>query len=240
VIASQFESGATFYVVGSGGEIVPLTMSALFKKVNREDVFGLANQNERLLGCKDAVYADKAKNDQVGILSTSDVFPHGDNLGELFNVIKFNRKAVQPISYRLTNVAFTKDVSKHMWRPRPMRIRKTVLGQRDLKKHSVRTNYKGLLIGDVINPAIGLRNHTVTVRRAARAQSSGEKPIASEADGGALVLSKSKALFGFVIGSADHELLIMSAEDLAKDYQIEFVAPRQRENLVRLAPRPEP
>ena len=240
MIASQFKSGATFFVVGSGDDVVPLTISALFKKVNEQGVFGLANQNEKLVGCKDRVYADEEKQQIVGKLSTSEVFPSGDGLGALFNVIKFDTGAVKPIEDKLVKVAYTKDVSYHIWRPRPMRVRKTVLGQTDFKQSGTRAYYKGLLVGDVKNPAVGLRNQIVTLRRAARAKSSGGKAIASDEDGGALVLSKSKALFGFVVGSADDEILIMPAEQLSKDYDIQFVAPRLPENSVRLLDKPEP
>ncbi len=219
MLIDQLVTGVRLYCLGADGRRTPLTLSSMFKRRAEDGIFGLvgAFDSKSLYGSK--VFTSpfaRGDNESIGVVTDGGSILDG-GIGDLFRVVALLERHSQNAIVK--PVAYSRNLFEEAFGDHPVTIRRVG------RISAVSSIRHGILAGDVVGPEIEIGERIVSLPRAIRARSCGARYLGEDVEGGAPVLSKSKALLGFVIGHSDDELLILPAETVAQQCKLDFVAP---------------
>lgn len=161
----------------------------------------------------------------------SDSFENSDHLDDLFGLVKFNQTTTQEIEREFKVAALSRDFRVNAFRPNGMNVRrvrgahKEEFHRRRNTNRSTQLIYRGVAYGDVTNTKIKTDAAHIEIAYAGLIRGKTGEIFARAGDGGKPVVSSSKALLGFVVAANEDKTLMLTAEDISRDLNVEFLVP---------------
>ena len=193
-----------------------------------------------LVACKQAeeVQSFRLKQTDSGMIRyggflvrVRDHFDYSGHLESLFVLVKFEPMMNEEIDRKFKVAAISKNFRVNAFNRNGMKVRR-IVGSHKPSLRKTRTNsrgnrqiYRGLVCGDVTNAKITVSNTKTRVQYAGLIRNKTDVSFAKLGDGGKPVVSSSNALLGFVVASSDDKTLMLTAEDISKDLDVDFLVP---------------
>jgi hypothetical protein len=242
---SDLVPGCTVFAQGGAKEeAVPITLAALFRTKGQTSTYGLVSSADKEILEKTVVVGSAASKKVVGSIQALHKYlpAAGKKLAPLFSVLVFDPGVGASLSASVRPAAYSKNFSQNVFGGGRVRVRKARDQQQPAFRRGRRVNTssrikKGVLVSNVVNPAVRIANEDFRIARGGIVSGRRRRPFAGMGEGGMPVLSSSNALMGFVIGRWQARTLIIPAEDVVNQLEIEFLTPNMppRPGLIRHA-----
>jgi hypothetical protein len=183
------------------------------------------------------VFLDKEGTRDAGsLVDIEDVLPNDSTAHALFSVFE-----VGVVVRHFEPLAFTKNISNNFYHGHPTRLSRipmqdTKQGKKNRNQFVTSYGVKGCIVGDLEKSTVEVDGQEVFLNHASLARSFGKRALINEGDGGAPLVSRTRALLGFVAGESDGEVLVVPAEDIASRNNLRFFA-ASTDKALRFVPR---
>lgn len=225
-----------FLTFTSHDDELDLVLSAVIRVRSSGRVLGLVacKQIENLDGFRlQKNFAGRVK--EVGSLKKFDeYFDYSGHLDSLFALVHFAPNMIGEIEKNFKVAAISKDFRVNAFNSNGMKVRRIVGSyvtnskKKFVNKRENRVTHRGLVCGDVTNARIKTKCSKTQVEYAGLIRNKTSVSFARFGDGGKPVVSSSNALLGFVVASNEEKTLMLTAEDISDDLDVDFLVPDKK------------
>lgn len=227
-----FDANSVVYrKAGEKGHLEPVRLSCAFRRVGHKEVLGLVPKSS--IGTSaDGTEVLNHQGMKVGILrkfSSKFKGEDADSVDALFYVAEFeatNKKSPKEVLYA---AAFTCNFYNNIYNGGMVKAQK-IPRPRELLGPEGRSNSwkeltNGFVTGDIVGPEILSADGQVEFSRLGVVRGRHHREFAKKGEGGTPVVSRSRALMGFIVAKQQNDAFVLPAEQLARSFDLEFLVP---------------
>jgi hypothetical protein len=229
----DFEASGGIHVQTDQGPM-KVTIAALMEQDETSDLLALVPRGHKDLPSDVRVWIGSDGRSNIGLLKElGATFKHSEyaeTIGSLFSVVVFDKKFADLLRKGSKTASVVRDLESSIFVGGRVRVRR-LSGVAKRYSSTYRSNQertgprdRGFICGDISNITIKTAGRSATIGWAGIVVGRKGHQFAAEGDGGLPVLSRKRALVGFVVAKRSKDTLIIGAEQLAKNLNVRFLA----------------